>query len=98
MEDGSYVDVLNAYYLCGADIVAISFQAELNRFPGSLHESVEISRLCVATGQTRNSSDVIALFVSLNQHSEFALAFHERNFTIEAYEGSGRTAGFSSPL
>jgi hypothetical protein len=74
--------MLNANNFRGTNVATIRFQAELNRFPSTLHESIKIPCLRMTAGQPWNSGDVIAFFIALNQHREFALAFHERNFTI----------------
>jgi len=54
----------------------IVLQAKLNNFSHSLHQSVQILRLGVATSQGRHGRDVVVLFVSLDNNREFTLGFH----------------------
>ncbi len=54
----------------------IVFQGKLDNFAHSLHESVQIFRLGVATSQGRHGCDVVVLFISLDNNREFALSFH----------------------
>jgi hypothetical protein len=54
----------------------IVFQAQLNNFPHSFHKSVQVFRLCVATSQGWNASDVVVVFVSFDNNCEFQVGFH----------------------
>jgi hypothetical protein len=55
----------------------IVFQAKLNDFSHSFHESVEILGLRVATSQGRDGGNEVVLFVSLNNNGEFPRGLHE---------------------
>ena len=52
------------------------FEAKLDGFPHSFHESVEIFRLRVASSQRRHGGDVVVVFVSFDNNCEFPLSFH----------------------
>jgi hypothetical protein len=79
--------LLNAYKFKGWTVATV-LQAQLNDFPNAFHQRVEILSLSVATPERRDSGDVVALFVALNQHSEFSWRFHK---VILAWRG-GRAA------
>ena len=66
----------------------IIFQAQLNCFPSSLQEGVEVFRLRVATSQARDRGDMIALFVPFDDNGEFAGMLHR---AILAREGKALT-------
>jgi hypothetical protein len=53
------------------------FQAQLDCFPGALHESVEVLCLRVATSQARDCRDVVARFVAFDDDREFARILHK---------------------
>jgi hypothetical protein len=54
----------------------INFQAKLNHFPHSFHQSVEIFRLRVAALKGRHGSDVVVVFISFDYNGESPLGFH----------------------
>jgi hypothetical protein len=49
---------------------------QLNNFPQSFHESVEILGLRVATSQGGHGCYVVVLFIALDHNREFPLSFH----------------------
>jgi hypothetical protein len=53
-------------------VVATALQGQRKDFPNGFHPPVEILGLSVATPERRDSGDVVALFVALDQHSEFS--------------------------
>jgi hypothetical protein len=59
-----------------ADLTLSIFQAQLNHFASALHERVEVFCLGVATSQTGDCGDVIALFVAFDDDGEFAGMLH----------------------
>ena len=75
-EGGSYRDLLDAdEFERGAALII--FQAKLDDFAHSFHESVEILRLRVATAQGRNGSDIVVVFVPFDDDRELSRASHE---------------------
>lgn len=55
---------------------AVILQAKLDYFPNAFHESVEVFGLSMAAPQGRNSGDIIAVLVSLDDNRELSLRFH----------------------
>jgi hypothetical protein len=75
-EDESYGDLLDANEFQRADLTLTIFQAQINHFASALHERVEVFCLGVATSQTGDCGDVIALFVAFDDDGEFAGMLH----------------------
>ena len=76
----------------------IVFQANLNDFSHSFHESVEILGLRVATSQGRDGGDEVVLFVSLNNNGEFPRGLHEPILARHQQPIPMRQAGLRMPL
>lgn len=55
----------------------IVFQAKLDDFAHSFHESVEIPCLRVAAAQSRNGSDEVVIFVPFDDYCELPRGSHE---------------------
>jgi hypothetical protein len=75
------------------DVVVIVFQAKRNDFAHAFHEGVEFLGLGVTTAKGRNSSDVIAFFVLLDQYGEFSFWLHARTLFKESLSRIVRAIG-----
>ena len=60
---------------------AVIFQTELDNFPNPLHERVEVLGLSMTAPQDRNGSDIVPLFVALNNNRELARGSHRMILT-----------------
>ena len=76
----------------------IVFQAKLNDFSHSFHESVEILGLRVATSQGRDGGNEVVLFVSLNNNGEFPRGLHEPILARHQQPIPMRQAGLQMPF
>jgi len=70
---------LNSHELERTDVIVIVFQAKLNDLAHAFHEGVESLGLGVATAKGRNSSDVIAFFLLLDEYGEFSFYPSRKN-------------------
>jgi len=71
-EDASYGDLLNSDELERTDVIVILFQTKFNDLAHAFHQGVESFGLGVTTAKGRNSGDIIAFFVLLDQYREFS--------------------------
>jgi len=83
-EDASYGDLLDTDELERADVVVIVLQAELDHFADALHEDVKPLGLGVTTAKGRNCSDIVAVFILLDQDGEFSFWLHARTLLQES--------------
>jgi|SRR5271154_6942408 len=72
----SYGDLLDADEFEGSAVAVVFLEAELDYSPYTLHQCVESFGLRVATAQSGNRGDVVAVFVLLDDHGKFALRLH----------------------
>jgi hypothetical protein len=68
--------LLDADELKGSGAIRIVFEAELDDFADALHEGVQRFGLRVATAKGRNSGDVKAFLVLLDQDGKFLFGLH----------------------
>jgi len=68
--------LLNADEFERSDAAVSIFQTQLNHFTHPLHERIEALGLGVAPVESRNCAYVVTFLVSLDNHCEFARAFH----------------------
>jgi hypothetical protein len=61
----------------------VFFQAKLDHFTDTLDKDVQILGLSMATTQGGDGSDIVAIFVALNNYRELPLSLHEANFSME---------------
>ena len=80
--DGSYRNLLYAdEFKRWAGVVI--FQAKLDHFADTLHKDVQILGLSMATAQGGDGSDIVAIFVALNNYRELPLSLHDANSSME---------------
>ncbi len=71
-----YGDLLYAHQFEGRGLAPIVLQAQLNDFRYTLHQSVKILSLSMATAQARDRSDIVTILIALDDHCKLALSLH----------------------